>query len=590
MNSKPFHSTALWLGLGLQLAVTAAFSLDKFSFSGLAHPGFDNYDILPPTWVVDQENKNSIGGMALLPDGRLVTAVYKGGASATNRNGQMFILSGVVTGTKRSDITVTPLTGGLREPLGVAVVNGAIYVIEKDRLGKFSPNGANWTYSVEYDKANPVGVRDFYHWFSMGLVYYQGKFNWTLGGFTQYREFVDPEPQKHGTWVQYDPITRTHEFLVHGLRNTGGTALGPEGTICTTDNQGEWEPSDKFICMEKGLWYGWDGPASLTKLPGQVESPPTAWGAHDEITNSLGQSVLIPKGKYAGQMFVTDLNNGVVNRVFMEKVKGHWQGAFTFLTGGFKAGVYRILLTPDSTNLILAGVGGWGGWRYLDNAPAYACLHKLVPNNKSVLEILAVRSLGNTKMEVEFTEPVNPSAALVAGYKVTSWKNIADSNYGGGRNSLPLIHTVTNVSLSADNLRATLTISGLEAGRIVRVFVNQAVKALNGDTLWFKYSDYTMNNFGPAEVVSLKRMLSGNEVKPFLYGLHKSRNGVELKMATVGTYSIETWNMQGVRLGSIRKEGPFNLTLSRETLGTGLYMLHIQNQAGETVSEKISML
>jgi hypothetical protein len=127
-------------------------------------------------------------------------------------------------------------------------------------------------------------------------------------------------------------------------------------------------------------------------------------------------------------------------------------------------------------------------------------------------------------------------------------------------------------------------------GRVVRIFVNPSVKALSGDTLWFKYSDYMMTNFGPAETVSLKRMLSGNEVKPFQYALHKNRNGVELSMATPGTYAIEIATMQGVRVGNIRKEGPFGMALTREALGTGVFMLRIRNQAGFELSEKISML
>ncbi len=589
----------------MQLLVSATLAQTNpppFPFAHLIHPGFENYDILPSPWVVDQFNKNSIGGIALLPDGRMATTIFKEYGNATNRNGQIFLLSGVLTATKTGDITMNQITASFREPLGVAVVNGSIYVTEKDRIGKLTPNGANWTYSVEYDKANPVGIRDYGHWFSMGLVYYQGKFNWTLGGFHGYEPadtiytvatgVGDPEPLKHGTWVQYDPITKTHEFMVHGLRNTGGTSLGPDGTICTTDNQGDWEPSDKFICMEKGQWYGFDGPKSLAKLPGQVEYPPTAWAAHDEISNSLGESVLIPKGKYAGQMFVTDITNGIIDRVFLEKVKGHWQGAFTFVTGGFRAGVYRILVAPDSSTLIVAGLGGSassGGWSYLKQ-PLYSCLHKLVPNKKPVLEILAVRSMGPTKMEVEFTEPVNPAAALASGYKITSWKNIAGPGYGEGNHSLQLTHTIANVTLSADNLKATLTLSGLEVGRVVRVLVNPTVKALNGDTLFFKFSDYTMNNFGPADPVSLARMLGGQEMKPFQYSLQKNRSGVELKMATPGNYSVEAWTMEGTKVESIRKEGPFGLTLTREILGTGILMLRIKNEAGHSVSEIVSIL
>jgi hypothetical protein len=61
-------------------------------------------------------------------------------------------------------------------------------------------------------------------------------------------------------------------------------------------------------------------------------------------------------------------------------------------------------------------------------------------------------------------------------------------------------------------------------------------------------------------------------------------------MATPGTYAIEISTMQGVRVGNIRKEGPFGMALTREALGTGVFMLRIRNQAGFELSEKISML
>ncbi len=107
----------------MQLLVSAALAQTNpppFPFAHLIHPGFENYDILPSPWVVDQFNKNSIGGIALLPDGRMATTIFKEYGNATNRNGQIFLLSGVLTATKPGDITMNQITASFREPLGVS--------------------------------------------------------------------------------------------------------------------------------------------------------------------------------------------------------------------------------------------------------------------------------------------------------------------------------------------------------------------------------------------------------------------------------------------------------------------------------------
>lgn len=575
------NSISVWAAMVLQMGMLPALSVPVPS--ARPHPGFDNYNILPAGWDVGQDK--SIGGIALLPDGRMVTTIWRGGAKS-NRNGEAYLLSGVLNAKSSADVSVAQISKTLFDPLGVTVVNGTIYVLEKDRLAKFTPNGSAWTYAMEYDGANPFTVKDFYHWFSMGLVYHKGKFNWTLGGFTQYSEFVDPEPMKHGTWVQYDPATKTHEFLVHGLRNTGGVALGPEGTICTTDNQGEWEPANKFICMEPGKWYGWDGPNALARM-GRPETPPTVWNTYADLGNSPGQAILMPKGKYAGQMLLTDLPNAWITRLSLEKVKGHWQGANIFLTGGFQSGVFRILLAPDSSSLIVAGVGGnGGGWKY---GTTYTSLHRLVPNTKSVLEILTVRSLGAGQMSVEFTDPVGGAAASTSSYTVTSWKNIANSGYGGGHKVQMKTHAVTAVSMTPDNRRSVLSITGLEEGRIVRIEMGPAVKAISGDTLWSKFADYTLNNFGPAEVVTLARMVEPSREKPFQYAVHKTTGGMKVEMASPGAYELEILSPEGKRVDIVRKTGPFGFTLSRDKLGVGLFILNIRNSEGSSAAEKINL-
>lgn len=553
--------------------------------SASPHPGYDNVDVLPAAWR-NQERK-AIGGIALLPDGRLVATIWRSG-DLNNRNGEAHILSGTLTARSASEVTVAPLSTTLLDPLGAAFVDGRIYVLEKDRLARFDPDGAGWKYAIEYGGHNPFATRYFYHWFSMGLVHHGGRFHWTLGGFTQYREFVDPDPLRHGTWVEYDPAAKSHKFLVHGLRNTGGVSLGPDGTLCTTDNQGEWIPTNKFICMEPGKWYGWDGPEALARQD-RAETPPTVWNTYNDLGNSPGQTLLLPKGRYAGQMIMTDVNRAWLTRLFLEKVKGHWQGANVFFSGGFNSGTFRLALAPDSSTLLVAGVGGnGGGWKY---GNTYTSLHRLAPNAKPVFEILAVRSLDASRMEVEFTERAGAAAAAPASYTVTSWKNVAGPGYGSGHKSDTKTLTVAGAALSQDGRKAVLTVQGLAEGRIVRIKAGNALRSQAGDTLWSGFADYTLNAFGPAEPPTGIRIgAAGDGGRPLRHALLGGGRDLRLALPSPGAYRVAILTPQGRTAASLECAGPALIPLAGMLPARGLHLLVIRDGEGRSVTRPLPSL
>src|SRR6185436_17429252 len=59
-----------------------------------------------------------------------------GDPSSTTAAGEVWKLTGVKTADDPSDVTRTKIAEGLREPMGIKVVDGAIYVSEKMQLSK----------------------------------------------------------------------------------------------------------------------------------------------------------------------------------------------------------------------------------------------------------------------------------------------------------------------------------------------------------------------------------------------------------------------------------------------------------------------
>src|SRR5690606_33474023 len=103
------------------------------------------------------------------------------------------------------------------------------------------------------------------------------------------------------------------------------------------------------------------------------------------------------------QALIGEVTNQRILRANLEKVGGRLQGAVFHFASNMPAGVQRLLLAPDTSgSIIVAGIGGDGGWTF--KTPWYD-LERLDPTPTVPFEMLAVRSLGQASMEVEFTKP-----------------------------------------------------------------------------------------------------------------------------------------------------------------------------------------
>ncbi|MEO7425544.1 MAG: hypothetical protein ABI036_10180, partial [Fibrobacteria bacterium] len=88
------------------------------------HPGYTLTNLRPAGF------DPQVSGLDFLPDGRLVVSTWEG-FSKTKAN--VYIVSNVQTGDA-SKVTFTKFASNMYEPLGVKVVDGKIYVLQKDQL------------------------------------------------------------------------------------------------------------------------------------------------------------------------------------------------------------------------------------------------------------------------------------------------------------------------------------------------------------------------------------------------------------------------------------------------------------------------
>src|SRR5690606_20772563 len=221
--------------------------------------------------------------------------------------GGIYRLDGVETGNP-TQISVKRIASGLAEPLGIEVVDGDIYVLQKHELTRLRDLDGDGLMDEYWAVCNSWGVTGDFHEFAFGLVYKEGHFYVTLSLAMRLMEGEKQHPDR-GKTIKI-AMDGSYEPLNYGLRTPNGIGLGPEDEIFVTDNQGQWLPANKLIHVNKGEYHGmaWGLPDTLEEKP--PFTPPAIWLPDVEIGNSPSEPILMQDGPYKGQMLHGDVSNG----------------------------------------------------------------------------------------------------------------------------------------------------------------------------------------------------------------------------------------------------------------------------------------
>ncbi|HEY3004207.1 MAG TPA: family 16 glycoside hydrolase, partial [Kribbellaceae bacterium] len=228
--------------------------------------------------------------------------------------------------------------------------------------------------------------------------------------------------------------------------------------------------------------------------PGPFDSapptPPVLWMPQNEIANSPSTPLYLPTGMFAGQFVIGDVTYGGLQRGFVEKVNGEYQGALFRLTQGLEAGVSEVNLGPDGA-IYVGGIGSGGNWG--QEGKLWYGLQKLTPNGTSTFDIRAMRATA-TGFELEYTEPLSSATAanLASRYMVRQWRYQPTSDYGGPKLDEEAL-SVSSATLSADGKKVNLVINGRKAGRVVYVRSPRPFTSASDHSLWSTEAWYTLN-------------------------------------------------------------------------------------------------
>ncbi|MCG9896065.1 MAG: DUF1080 domain-containing protein, partial [Fimbriimonadaceae bacterium] len=488
------------------------------------HPAFDLVTIRPETF------RPRVGGIDFLGD-KIVVCNWE-------PDGGVYVVENALGLQPRPK--VTRIAAGLAEPLGISVVGGRIYVLQKQELTRLDDLDGDGIIDRHYALATGWGVTSNFHEFAFGLTHHRGRFYANLAiAIDPGGKSTQPQNPDRGKVMEIDMNGRVR-FIADGLRTPNGIGFGTAGEIYITDNQGDWLPSSKVVMLKEGAFYGSRAvdPVGRKDTP---EVPPVVWLPQNEIGNSPSEITPFNFGPYRDQMVHGDVTHGSLKRVFSEVVQGVRQGVVFRFTQGLEGGVNRVRVAPDGRSLVVGGIGSTGNWG--QEGKERFGLQRMVWNGKVPFEMLSVESRRNGFL-VTFTQPVLAGHGdRPEDWRVDDFRYVPTVEYGGPKVD-PRRLEVKSVTFGAGRRQAFLEIEGLEENRVVHIVTDPVLASGSGEVIWTTEAWYTLNRISP----KVERVVSSTQAVHNTLTPAEQRDGWKLLF---DGKSVEPW----MAWGSDRRPG-----------------------------------
>ena len=493
----------------------------------------DYYYQITPLPVPD-DIELEVGGLATLPNGNLGVAT---------RRGDLFIVENPAG--EDSEPHFRLFASGLHKALGLAWRDGAFYSAQRGELTKIADTDGDGQADL-YETIFSWPLSGHYHEYSFGPVFApDGSMFVTLNvafGIGNTGWWRGESPVHWRGWALRISEDGTVQPWATGLRSPAGYGM-VDGEFFYSENQGDYVGSGFITHLERGDFAGhpaglnWSGhplsPVELThealyelvapRFPRSDQPPvqprniedeplitlataaavlpdfklPSVWLPHG-ILGTSSSEILVDDtggrfGPYAGHLLVGDQGQSTVNRVFLEKVNGVYQGAaFPFLSG-FSSGVLRLAWGHDGSLYVGQTSRGWGS-----TGGENFGLERVVWRGDVPFEMKAVRAMPDG-FEIEFTKPVSrETAANLANYQITSFTYKYHVVYGS-----PVVddqrHRILGAALSEDGSRVRLAVENPRRHYIHEILLTGIQAAEDGEPPLHNSAYYTLNEIPGGE-------------------------------------------------------------------------------------------
>jgi azurin len=494
-----------WAFLGL-LACTGAMAQQNKT----ADTEADYYRII--TLPIPKDVPLEVGGLTTVPGGRL---------AASTRKGDVWLIENPYMRNEGAPF-FKRFAQGLHEPLGLAYHNNSFYLTQRSELTRLRDTNGD-DVADEYEVIYSWPLSGNYHEYSYGPVILPNN-DMLITLNLAWIGYGASLSKWHGWMLKVSPDGKMTPIAT-GMRSPAGFNTLPDGSIFYAENQGDWVGSGRMTHVETGDFVGnpqglkWAGePGSPVKL--RIEDVPSTGKPMYEVAKTvkglklpaiwfpqgiLGIStsgILIDTtagafGPFAGQMLVGDQGQSKIMRIYLEKVKGQYQGAAFPFREGFESGILRMVWGDDGSMFVGMTSRGWAS----TGKELYG-LQRLVWTGKTPFEIKTMKARPDG-FELEFTQPVDKATAGdAASYSLTSFNYMYRREYGS-----PVIDnqpcTIKGIAVAEDGLSARLVVDGIREGYIHELKA-EGVRNENKLPLLHAVGYYTLNNLPEGDKLALK--------------------------------------------------------------------------------------
>lgn len=502
MSENPPHfAHKLTYGHGLLAAFVA------LGGSALADPGVAEAYYTRSSYSLPADVKFEASGLAALPDGRLAVAI---------RKGEVWIVDNP---TGEGDaVKFSLFASALMEPLGLTWHEGALYTAQRSEVTRLEDLNGDGVADMYATVANGWGISGNYHEYAYGPVFdASGKMWVTLNCTIGSKVTLAGNRQTENPWRGWAMTQEPGGPLLPaaaGLRSPFGLGLNSSGDVFATDQQGNWWGTSPLIHLQPGRFYGHANsvpdtlrPESPVKPPGELPQGLTVVEAAGRIPGFALPAVWFPHvkigqsptgirfddtkgafGPYAGQLFVGEFTLAQINRVFLEKVNGEYQGAcFPFLNQ-MQTAVLQMEFLEDGSMVVAESNRGWNSL----GSRSFG-LERVRWTGKTPLDVLKMEAQPDgflltftLPLAEEFTTSLSP-----ADFKLSSYTYAYHVVYGSAETD-PKAVNIRRLTVSEDRTSVRLHCEPLRAGYVHELHL-PALKGTAGDLLWHNRAYYTLN-------------------------------------------------------------------------------------------------
>lgn len=438
------------------------------------------------------------GAMQMMPNGRFFVST---------RFGEIYVVEGAF-GNPPRDVGFRLFASGLHEVLGLAWRDGWLYATQRGEVTRLRDENGDGK-ADRFETVNDEwGMTGDYHEYAFGSKFDKNGDIWVVlcltGSFTS-------DALYRGWCLRVSPSGKMIPTC-SGLRSPGGIGMNALGEVFYTDNQGPWNGTSSLKQLVPGSFMGhpagnrWyaqaDGlgsppaePVSGSRMHIEAKRipqliPPAVYFPYNKMGQSAsGIACDLSEGKFGpfkGQLFVGDQTHSTVMRVFLEKIKGRYQGACFPFRQGFASGTLSLEFAPDGSLFVGGTDRGWGA----RGGKPFA-LQRLIWSGQTPFEILEMRACADG-FELSFTEPVDRlSAEKPDNYRMKTYTHIYQSNYGSPEVDQE-VPTFRGITAADDGMRVRIILDRMREGHVHELHL-PGLRSARGRALLHAVAYYTLN-------------------------------------------------------------------------------------------------